>query len=137
MRLWKLESFGLKIPSPSGVVFIAHREGESRPALYKRAKAALGLAGKRYMAQSDHTRLFYIGRRGAPADARGWLLDDVKEPGGAEWMEWLRNKFGGAQWCVTPRLGSRLLERGYTVAVTQRRFNDLKAEYLTQKGIPK
>lgn len=136
MKLWKLESFE-RHTTPSGApMYIADHRGESRAALYKRAKVALGISGRQYQAHSDHSAIFYIGRRGMPALARAELVE-LEEPGGNDWRLWLRDKLGTPRWCVTPRMTARLEREGYTVAVTQRRFNDLKAEYLTERGIPK
>lgn len=48
---------------------------------------------------------------------------------GPTFSQWLHDKLGGAVWCIAPRLTARLKENGYTLALSQARYDALEAEY--------
>ena len=49
--------------------------------------------------------------------------------------DWLADKLGLRNWVVAARLTPRLRDRGYAVAISQRKFRRLMAEYVKQYGL--
>jgi hypothetical protein len=53
---------------------------------------------------------------------------------GPEWLDWLAGRLGTRQWVVAPRLTDRLRSKGYTLAVSQKRYSELADEYAKERA---
>lgn len=51
-----------------------------------------------------------------------------------KFTDWLAEKLGTRNWVVARRLTDRLRSKGYDLAVSQKRFTALQAEYLQEGG---
>jgi len=47
---------------------------------------------------------------------------------------WLADKLGTRNWVVAPRLTAGLQSRGYTLAISQPKFTDLRREFLDARA---
>jgi hypothetical protein len=53
-----------------------------------------------------------------------------------DFCNWLETKLGTTKWVVAQRLTPRMIRSGYELALTQKRFRDLKAEWQSLAATP-
>lgn len=51
------------------------------------------------------------------------------------WLRWLTAQLGTSRWVVATRLTPRLKAKGYTVALTPKRWAALEAAYAAETGL--
>lgn len=51
-----------------------------------------------------------------------------------KFTEWLAVTLGTSRWVVAARLSRRLVVKGYVLAVSERRFDALEAEFIAAAG---